>query len=207
MVDQLSMFSLILSLGPPLNSWIPRGFLSGSWKQRCSYSFCCWISCVNISWSFIVFTVNMFLLVLRSKIVSLPNCFECLGKVWCLYLFLKDSVNKSYIHAQKKVCNRKACSDYNPFSFVIFFVEVWLFSLLVISYAEFSGQSCSTACITTMLTLTSYIPCRFPSTVKTSNLSKYEATPAKGSLTSGRLSPPRIDTPAQPQPDVDLVFC
>jgi hypothetical protein len=58
-----------------------------------------------------------------------------------------------------------------------------------------------------MLTPTSYISCRFPSTVKISNLSKYEATPAKGSLTYGKLSPPRIDTPAQPQPEVDLVFC
>lgn len=31
-------------------------------------------------------------------------------------------------------------------------------------------------------------------------------TPAKGSLTSGKLSPPWIDTPAEPQPEVDLVF-
>lgn len=121
MVDQLSMFSLILSLGPPLNSWIPRGFLSGSWKQRCSYSFCCWISCVNISWSFIVFTVNMFLLVLRSKIVSLPNCFECLGKVWCLYLFLKDSVNKAiYTHKKKYVTGKLVLT--------IIFLALW-FSL------------------------------------------------------------------------------
>lgn len=45
---------------------------------------------------------------------------------------------------------------------------------------------------------------RFPSSVKASKMSKSEATPAKGLLTSGKLSPPRIDTPAQPQPEVDL---
>ncbi|XP_041012179.1 ATP-dependent DNA helicase Q-like 4A [Juglans microcarpa x Juglans regia] len=44
---------------------------------------------------------------------------------------------------------------------------------------------------------------RFPSPVKASKLSKSEVTPAKGSLISGKLSP-QIDTPAQPQPEVDL---
>lgn len=81
------------------------------------------------------------------------------------------------------------------------------YRLVLNCYAEFSRHFYSTTCSTTMLTLTSYISCRFPSTVKTSNLSKYEATPARGSLTYGKLSPPRIDTPAQPQPEVDLVFC
>ncbi|KAK6240973.1 hypothetical protein SCA6_006362 [Theobroma cacao] len=45
---------------------------------------------------------------------------------------------------------------------------------------------------------------RFPSTVKATKLSKSEVTPAKGSLTSGKLSPPRVDTPAQSQSKVDL---
>ncbi|PPD89854.1 hypothetical protein GOBAR_DD13201 [Gossypium barbadense] len=46
---------------------------------------------------------------------------------------------------------------------------------------------------------------RFPSTVKVGKLSKPEVTPAKGSLTtSGKLSPPRVDTPAQSQSIVDL---
>ena len=49
-------------------------------------------------------------------------------------------------------------------------------------------------------------PCRFHSSAKVVKLSKSGVTPAKGSLTSGKLSPPRIDTPAEPQPEVDLVF-
>lgn len=44
---------------------------------------------------------------------------------------------------------------------------------------------------------------RFPSSAKSSKLSNFEATPAKGSLTSGKLSPPRIETPAH-LPEVDL---
>ncbi|KAL0013198.1 hypothetical protein SO802_000267 [Lithocarpus litseifolius] len=45
---------------------------------------------------------------------------------------------------------------------------------------------------------------RFHSSAKAVKLSKSGVTPAKGSLTSGKLSPPRIDTPAEPQPEVDL---
>ncbi|XP_022763289.1 ATP-dependent DNA helicase Q-like 4A [Durio zibethinus] len=45
---------------------------------------------------------------------------------------------------------------------------------------------------------------RFPSSVKATKLSKSEVTPAKGSLTSGKPSPPRVDTPAQSQSKVDL---
>ncbi|XP_015878953.3 ATP-dependent DNA helicase Q-like 4A isoform X1 [Ziziphus jujuba] len=46
---------------------------------------------------------------------------------------------------------------------------------------------------------------RFPSSVKASKQSNSEAIPVKGSLTSGKLSPPRVDTPAQqPQSEVDL---
>ncbi|XP_021901514.1 ATP-dependent DNA helicase Q-like 4A isoform X2 [Carica papaya] len=48
------------------------------------------------------------------------------------------------------------------------------------------------------------ITLRVPSSVKTSKLSKYEVTPAKGSLLSGRLSPPQTDTSLQYQPEVDL---
>ncbi|KAA8536559.1 hypothetical protein F0562_029037 [Nyssa sinensis] len=48
------------------------------------------------------------------------------------------------------------------------------------------------------------IKLRFPSSLKASKRSKSEATPAKGSLTFGKLSPPEIDTPAQPQSEVDL---
>lgn len=54
--------------------------------------------------------------------------------------------------------------------------------------------------------LTPCILCRFHSSAKAVKLSKSGVTPAKGSLTSGKLSPPRIDTPAEPQPEVDLVF-
>ncbi|XWS67950.1 hypothetical protein CRYUN_Cryun04dG0048600 [Craigia yunnanensis] len=45
---------------------------------------------------------------------------------------------------------------------------------------------------------------RFPSSVKATKLSKSEVTPAKGSLTSGKLSPPRVDNSAQSQSKVDL---
>ncbi|XP_002530679.2 ATP-dependent DNA helicase Q-like 4A isoform X1 [Ricinus communis] len=45
---------------------------------------------------------------------------------------------------------------------------------------------------------------RFPSTMKASKPSKFDATPAKGSLTSGKQSPPEVDSPAQAQPEVDL---
>ncbi|KAL5856966.1 hypothetical protein ACOSQ3_004424 [Xanthoceras sorbifolium] len=46
---------------------------------------------------------------------------------------------------------------------------------------------------------------RFPSSVKASKLSKFEVTPAKGSLMSGKLSPSGTDSPAaQPQQEVDL---
>ncbi|OMP01611.1 hypothetical protein COLO4_11771 [Corchorus olitorius] len=48
------------------------------------------------------------------------------------------------------------------------------------------------------------ITLRFPSSAKATKLSKSGATPAKGSLTSGRLSPPRVDTPAQSNSNVDL---
>ncbi|OAY39796.1 ATP-dependent DNA helicase Q-like 4A isoform X1 [Manihot esculenta] len=44
---------------------------------------------------------------------------------------------------------------------------------------------------------------RFPSAVKVSKLSKYDATPAKGTLTYGEQSP-LVDAPAQPQSEVDL---
>ncbi|XP_061337155.1 ATP-dependent DNA helicase Q-like 4A [Gastrolobium bilobum] len=45
---------------------------------------------------------------------------------------------------------------------------------------------------------------RFPSSTKTSKPGKSDVTPAKGSLTSGKLNFPLIDIPAQPQTDVDL---
>ncbi|OMP01612.1 hypothetical protein COLO4_11772 [Corchorus olitorius] len=48
------------------------------------------------------------------------------------------------------------------------------------------------------------ITLRFPSSAKATKLSKSGATPAKGSLTSERLSPPRVDTPAQSNSNVDL---
>ncbi|KAJ7946603.1 DNA helicase, ATP-dependent [Quillaja saponaria] len=48
------------------------------------------------------------------------------------------------------------------------------------------------------------ITLRFPSPIKASKFGKSEITPAKGSLTSGKLSPPQSDTPAQPQPEGDL---
>ncbi|TMX04265.1 hypothetical protein EJD97_010319 [Solanum chilense] len=44
---------------------------------------------------------------------------------------------------------------------------------------------------------------RFPSFVKASKLGKYEATPAKGSLTSGKQSPPRTDPSGVPQSTFD----
>lgn len=47
---------------------------------------------------------------------------------------------------------------------------------------------------------------RFPSTVKTSAIKRSEVTPAKGSITSGQLSPPGTDSLApQCQQEVDLV--
>ncbi|CAN4108121.1 unnamed protein product [Withania somnifera] len=47
---------------------------------------------------------------------------------------------------------------------------------------------------------------RFPSSVKASKLGKSEATPAKGSLTSGKQSPPRTDPSDVPQPPYDPVL-
>ncbi|RYR09445.1 hypothetical protein Ahy_B05g077773 [Arachis hypogaea] len=47
---------------------------------------------------------------------------------------------------------------------------------------------------------------RFPSSIKASKLAKYEFTPAKGSLTSGKQNSHQIDTPAQPQTQVDMVY-
>ncbi|PIM99694.1 ATP-dependent DNA helicase [Handroanthus impetiginosus] len=48
------------------------------------------------------------------------------------------------------------------------------------------------------------IKLRFPSSVKASKSGRPEATPAKGSLMSEKQSSPQMDTPAQPQPEVDL---
>ncbi|KAF9685004.1 hypothetical protein SADUNF_Sadunf03G0009200 [Salix dunnii] len=45
---------------------------------------------------------------------------------------------------------------------------------------------------------------RFPSSVKVSKQGKTEVTSAKGSLLSGKPSPPQSGSPAQPQPEVDL---
>ncbi|GLT86281.1 hypothetical protein SLE2022_044270 [Rubroshorea leprosula] len=45
---------------------------------------------------------------------------------------------------------------------------------------------------------------RFPCPAKASKLGKCEVTPAKGLLTSGKLIPPQVDTPAQPQSVADL---
>ncbi|TKY71366.1 ATP-dependent DNA helicase Q 4A [Spatholobus suberectus] len=45
---------------------------------------------------------------------------------------------------------------------------------------------------------------RFPSTVNASKPGKSDVTPAKGSLTCGKLNVTLIDTPAQPQTEVDL---
>ncbi|KAB5563726.1 hypothetical protein DKX38_003780 [Salix brachista] len=45
---------------------------------------------------------------------------------------------------------------------------------------------------------------RFPSSVKVSKQGKTEVTSAKGSLMSGKPSPPQSGSPAQPQPEVDL---
>lgn len=47
------------------------------------------------------------------------------------------------------------------------------------------------------------ITLRFPSTTNTNKLSKSEMTPAKGSLISGKMYP-NIDTPAQPQSEIDV---
>ncbi|KAJ6327799.1 hypothetical protein OIU78_014621 [Salix suchowensis] len=44
----------------------------------------------------------------------------------------------------------------------------------------------------------------FPSSVKASKQGKTEVASAKGSLMSGKLSPPQSGSPAQPQPEVDL---
>ncbi|XVF67681.1 hypothetical protein PTKIN_Ptkin10aG0141100 [Pterospermum kingtungense] len=45
---------------------------------------------------------------------------------------------------------------------------------------------------------------RFPNSVKATKPSKSGATPAKGSLTSGKPSPPTVDNPAQSQSKIDL---
>ncbi|XP_027338810.1 ATP-dependent DNA helicase Q-like 4A [Abrus precatorius] len=45
---------------------------------------------------------------------------------------------------------------------------------------------------------------RFPSSAKATKPGKSDVTPAKGSLTSGKLNLPVIDIPAQPQTEVDL---
>ncbi|XP_057812339.1 ATP-dependent DNA helicase Q-like 4A [Salvia miltiorrhiza] len=50
------------------------------------------------------------------------------------------------------------------------------------------------------------IKLRFPSSAKASKSGRSEATPAKGSLTSGKQSSPLMDNPAQPQPAVDTVL-
>nr|XP_043624534.1 ATP-dependent DNA helicase Q-like 4A isoform X2 [Erigeron canadensis] len=44
---------------------------------------------------------------------------------------------------------------------------------------------------------------RFPSATKISKCYKNDITPAKGLLTSSKMSPPRVDTPAQPHPEID----
>lgn len=46
---------------------------------------------------------------------------------------------------------------------------------------------------------------RLPSAVKAFKSGRSEATPAKGSLTSGKQSPPQMDNPPQPHSEVDLV--
>ncbi|XP_047959187.1 ATP-dependent DNA helicase Q-like 4A isoform X2 [Salvia hispanica] len=48
------------------------------------------------------------------------------------------------------------------------------------------------------------IKLRFPSTAKAFKSSRSEATPAKGSLTSGKQTSQQMDNPAQPQPIVDV---
>lgn len=48
--------------------------------------------------------------------------------------------------------------------------------------------------------------CRFPSFGKASKPGKPDVTPAKGSLTSGKLNLPQIDILAQPQTEVDVVY-
>ncbi|XP_051146387.1 ATP-dependent DNA helicase Q-like 4A [Andrographis paniculata] len=50
------------------------------------------------------------------------------------------------------------------------------------------------------------ITLRFPSTAKASKSSRPDATPAKGSLVSEKLILPQMDTPAQPQSEVDLAL-
>lgn len=47
--------------------------------------------------------------------------------------------------------------------------------------------------------------CRFPSE-KTNKQSKVEVTSAKGPLSYGMSCPLHMDTPAQPTPEIDLVF-
>lgn len=44
----------------------------------------------------------------------------------------------------------------------------------------------------------------FPSSIKASKLSKFEATPAKGVIVPGKLSPPQVDIASQLQAEVDL---
>lgn len=48
------------------------------------------------------------------------------------------------------------------------------------------------------------IPSRFPSSAKSAKMSHSEATPAKGSLTLGKLTP-QIETSA-PLQEIDLVY-
>ncbi|XP_073065854.1 ATP-dependent DNA helicase Q-like 4A isoform X1 [Primulina eburnea] len=48
------------------------------------------------------------------------------------------------------------------------------------------------------------IKLRFPSSGKPLKSGRSEATPAKGSLTSGKQSPPPVDIPAEPHSEVDL---
>ncbi|KAK6915965.1 Helicase, C-terminal [Dillenia turbinata] len=49
-----------------------------------------------------------------------------------------------------------------------------------------------------------YVHHRFPSPAKGPLGNKSEVTPAKGSLTSGKLSPPQADNPLHPEPEIDL---
>lgn len=46
---------------------------------------------------------------------------------------------------------------------------------------------------------------RLPSSAKAFKSGKSEATPAKGSLTSGKQTPPQMDNPAQQQSETDVV--
>ncbi|XP_073271932.1 ATP-dependent DNA helicase Q-like 4A [Primulina huaijiensis] len=50
------------------------------------------------------------------------------------------------------------------------------------------------------------IKLRFPSSGKPLKSSRSEATPTKGSLTSGKQSPPSVDIPAEPQSEVDFTL-